>query len=249
MKISRFISVSCLSLFLGGIAYQSSSYAEKSDNQILISQANNQENSATLEAKGKKIIDLFFGEKFDSLSELFSPQLQKEISPDFIKQVWDNTQKRNGSFKNIEDTKIVFTPGSDLAVFTINFEKVTQDWIIIFNDDAEVIGVDIPTSLTIDEISQNFINSLGSGDYAKARIRLHPFLKERIFAEQLQTAWENFTRSKGEFKRITNTSVRNGSKSDDTDVVFLDVEFSQNKEQILIIFDSSKSIIGVDFIQ
>lgn len=43
--------------------------------------------------------------------------------------------------------------------------------------------------------------------------------------------------------------MRKGSNSDDTDIVILEVEFTQAKEQIFIIFDSSKSIIGVDFIQ
>ncbi|MBL1211514.1 DUF3887 domain-containing protein [Geminocystis sp. GBBB08] len=249
MKISRFIVVSCFSIVLGGLSYQTSSYAEKSQNLTLISQTNNQDNSSNLEAKGKKIIDLFFTQKFQSIPSLFSSQLREEISQDMIKQIWNNTNKQNGNFKGIKDFKQINTPNSDLAVFSLNFDKVTQEWIIIFNKKGEVIGVDIPTNQNIDDISRNFIDSLVSGNSAEARFYLHPFLKENITPKQLQARWDNFVKANGEFKGITRTTVRNGSKGDDTDVVIMDLEFNRNKEEIFVIFDSSKSIIGVDFIQ
>jgi hypothetical protein len=61
--------------------------------------------------------------------------------------------------------------------------------------------------------------------------------------------WNSFTEGKGEFKGITKTTVRNASNNDNTDIVIMDLEFTQNKEQLFVIFDDSKSIIGVDFIQ
>ncbi|BAQ59754.1 hypothetical protein GM3708_159 [Geminocystis sp. NIES-3708] len=249
MKISRFVTVGCLSVILGGLSYQTSSYAQTSANYSLIAQNNNQDQSSQLEVKGKEIINLFFAEKFDSVIPLLSPQLRGEISQELIKKNWDETIQRNGKFKNIQESKVMITPGSDLAIFTLNFDKITEDWVIIFNDQQEIIGLDIPTSQNIDTISRNFINSLVSSDSAEARAYLHPFLKEKIFPQQLQSRWNSFTEGKGEFKGITTTTVRSASKSDDTDIVIMDLEFSQNKEQIFVIFDDSKSIIGVDFIQ
>lgn len=249
MKISRFIAISSVSLILSSLSYQTPSYAQKTDNHQIIAQSSNSDKSPELETKGKQIIELFFAQKFESISPSFSPELKEEISQDMLKKLWSNTLEKNGEFKDIKKSKVIMTPGSDLAVLTLNFEKVTEDWVIIFNDQAQIIGVDIPTSQSIDNISRGFINSLVSGNSAEARISLHPFLKEKIFPQQLQTRWNSFTQGKGEFKGITKTTVRNGSKSDNTDIVIMDLEFSQNKEQLFVIFDSSKSIIGVDFIQ
>lgn len=249
MKISRFITVTCLSLVLGGLSYQSSSHAEKSENPILISQEVTQNTSATIEAKGKQILDLFFAEKFESLYKLLTPQLRQEISQEILKKLWTNTNNKNGTFKTIKDSKVIITAGSDLAIFTLEFEKITEDWMIIFNDQEEVIGVDIPTAQDIDDIAKNFINDLEKGNYTNARLHLHPFLKERIFGEQLKDKWNSFKNDRGDLKEIKNTTVRRGTKGDDTDVVFINLEFAQGDEQILVIFNDSKSIIGVDFIQ
>lgn len=249
MKISRFVAVSCLSLILGGLSYQTSSYAQKSATNQLIAVNKSEENSSKLEAKGKEILNLFFAEKFASIIPLLSPQLQEEISEEFIKKNWSETLKQNGKFKSIKESKILFTPGSDLAVYTLNFEKVTEDWIVIFNDQQEIIGLDIPSSEDIDDIARTFINSLNTNNAPNARGYLNPFLKETIFPQQLQSRWDNFVKDNGEFKGITNTTVRSGSKGDNADVVIMNLEFSQNNEQIFVIFDNSKSIIGVDFIQ
>ncbi len=249
MKISRFIAVSCFSLMLGGLSYQTSSYADKSENQTFIAQGNNQDQTAELEAKGKEFIDLFFAQKFESISPLLSSQLREEISQEMMKQTWSDTRQQNGEFKDIKESKVMITPESDLAIFTLNFDKVTQKWIIIFNKEKEMIGLDIPTSQNIDQISRTFINSLVSGNSADARVYLHPFLKETIFPQQLQSRWNSFTQGKGDFKEITKTTVVNTSNNDNTDIVIMDLEFTQKKEQLFVIFDDSKSIIGVDFIQ
>lgn len=249
MKISRFIAVSCLSLVLGGLAYQSSSYAEKSENPLLISQNTNQDKSAILETKGKEFLNLFFEEKFQSVYDMASPQLQEEISIELIKRFWNNTKTKNGALKSITESKVFITPGSDLVVFTVEFDKVTEDWMIIFNDQAEIIGIDIPTADDIDDIAVDFINDLNKGNFATARLHLHPFLKEQIFGEQLEDRWNSFKKNRGELKEIKNTTVRRGTRNDDTDVVFMTLEFAQGEEQILVIFNDSKSIIGVDFIQ
>lgn len=186
MKISRFITVSCLSFVLGGLAYQSSSYAEKSENPTLISQKITQDKSATIETKGKKLLNSFFEEKFESVLKSVSPRLREEISSELLQKFSQNTNKQNGALKSIKKSKVIITPGSDLAVFTLEFEKITEDWIVIFNDAEEIIGIDIPTADNIDDIAKNFINDLANGNFANARLHLHPFLKEQIFGEQLE---------------------------------------------------------------
>lgn len=249
MKISRFITVSCLSFVLGGLAYQSSSHAEKSKNQTLISQEVTQNKSATIETKGKELLNSFFEEKFEFVLKSVSPRLREEISSELLQRFWNNTNKQNGAFKTIKESKVIITPGSDLAVFTLEFEKVTEDWIVIFSDTEEIIGIDIPTADDIDDIAKNFINDLANGNFANARLNLHPFLKEQIFGEQLESRWNSFKTPLGDFKEIKSTTIRKGTRGDDTDVVLMNVQFAQGDEQILVIFNDSKSIIGVDFIQ
>ncbi|NCO75910.1 MAG: DUF3887 domain-containing protein [Cyanobacteria bacterium] len=249
MKISRFIAISTISLILGGLSYQTSSYAEKTQTHQIIAQSNNEEKSPQLEAKAKEVINLFFTEKFDSVSQLFTPDLRSEIPLKYMKSLLTDTLTQNGKFQKLTDSKVIVTPGSDLVVLTLNFEKITEDWIVIFNDQQEVIGVDIPTNKNIETIATEFINSLVSQESAQARGWLNPFLKETILPQQLQSRWNSFIQGKGDFKGITKTTVRNGSKGDNTDVVIMDLEFSQKKEKLFVIFDSSKSIIGVDFIQ
>lgn len=249
MKISKFITVSCLSLALGGLAYQSSSHAEKSENHLFISQNTTQNKSATIETKGKELLNSFFQEKFSSILTSVSPQLREEISLEVLERFWQNTNKQNGAFKTIKESKVIITPGSDLAIFTLEFDKVTEDWIVIFNDAEEIIGIDIPTADDIDDIAINFINDLNDGKFANARLHLHPFMKEQIFGEQLEDRWNRFKNDRGDFQEIKSTTIRKGTRGDDTDVVLMNVEFAQGEEQILIIFNDSKSIIGVDFIQ
>lgn len=43
--------------------------------------------------------------------------------------------------------------------------------------------------------------------------------------------------------------VRLGSSIDSTDIVVMDLQFNRADEQIVIIFDSSRSIIGLDFVE
>jgi len=249
MKIKQFISITCLSCVFTTFSYQSVTNAQQYQPEIIISQGTNTDNSATLEKKGEEILNLFFAQKFTDVINMTSPQLRSELSVELIEELWDSVKEVEGQFKKITDRKVIFTPGSDLAIFTIEFEKVTEDWIIIFNDQEEIIGVDFPSQQDIDKIAQNFVNNLAKGDFSRARIRLHPFLKERIFAEQLQTRWDTFRQGKGDFQGIDNVSVRRGSKGDDTDVVFMDIKFTNDTERVLIIFNDAKSIIGVDFIQ
>lgn len=248
MKISRFITVTCFSLILGGLNYQTSSYAQKTNNDTVITQKTN-DNSLPLESKGKEIINLFFAQQFDAVSQLFTPQLRSEVSVEYMKRILNDTSAQNGKFQKLIDSNVINTLGSDLVVLTLDFEKRTEDWIIIFNDQQEVVGIDIPSQETIDEIAKEFIDSLAKKDFVKARGFLHPFLKEDIFPQQVQSRWENFIKNKGEFQKISNIKVRQGSSFDNTDVVAMNLEFAKESQQLFLIFDNSKNIIGVDFVE
>jgi Protein of unknown function (DUF3887) len=248
MKISRFIAISCFSLIVGGLSYQPSSYGQKINNDTIITQKTN-DSSLAIESKGKEIINFFFAKQFDAVSQSFTPQLRSEVSVEYMKRILDDTTDENGKFQKLTDSKVINTLGSDLVVLTLNFENKTEDWIIIFNDKQEIVGIDIPSQETIDEIAKEFINSLAKKDFVEARGFLHPFLKEDIFPQQVQSRWENFIKNKGEFQKISNIKVRQGSSIDNTSVVSMNLEFTKESQQLFLIFDNSKNIIGVDFVE
>ncbi len=112
-----------------------------------------------------------------------------------------------------------------------------------------MVGVDFPTFENIETIAREFIEDIANGEYAEARAFLHPFLKKTIFSRQIQMGWEKVIAQNGDFKEIKDTRVRLGSSIDNTDIVVMDLEFSRASEQIVVIFDSSRSIIGLDFVE
>lgn len=249
MKISRFISLSCLSLVLAGFSYQTSSYAEKEQSNLIISQSNNANNSAQIQSQAEKIIDAFFAQDFATVNNGLHPDLKVDLSTERLKAIWEATQAENGAFQTRKQSRVIDTPGSDLVIITVQFDRVTEDWIVIFNDQGQIIGADFPTSKNIDTIAREFIYSLSSGDFTQARIHLHPFLKESIFPQQIQEKWQGLLTQKGNFQQISSTNIRRGSTLDDTEIVELDLEFGKSDAEMIVIFDGSKSIIGVSVVE
>ena len=249
MKINRFISLSCLSLVLAGLGSQTSSYAEQSSQPLVISQSAKTDNSAQIQAKAEKLLDDFFNQDFQSVLDSVGEKLKPELSLERVRQTWIVTNSENGSFNGRGESKVINTPGSDLVVITLEFDNVTEKWIVIFNDEQEIIGIDFPTSQSIETIARDLVYSLASGDFSQARSYLHPFLKQDIFPQQVQSAWKELVAEKGNFEKIMSTSVRRGSSIDNSDIVVIDLEFGKSDAEMLVIFDSSKSIIGVDLVE
>jgi hypothetical protein len=249
MKISRFIAVSTLSVAIASFSYQTSSYAQKLQFPFVTAQSQTQSNSATIQAKAEQMVDLFFAKDFQKLPPLATPDLRDDLSETNMQRLWDRVNSNHGNFKARKGTQVIETPGSDLVILTLEFDKVTEDWIVIFNDSQEVVGVDFPSFENVETIAREFVDDITNGDYAQARGFLHPFLKESVFPSQIQTGWEKVISQNGDFKRIKDTNVRLGSTLDNTDIVVMDLEFSRSNKQIVVIFDSSRSIIGLDFVE
>ncbi|MBD2393301.1 DUF3887 domain-containing protein [Cyanobacterium aponinum AL20118] len=249
MKISRFIAVSTLSALLAGFSYQTSGYAQKLHLPSLTAQSNNQDTSAILKEKAETIIELFFAQDFEKITPYATPELRNDLSQERMERLWNRVNTNNGEFKGRKQTQVIETPGSDLVFVTLEFENVTEDWIVIFNDSQEVVGVDFPNIENIETIAQQFVEDIAEGNYSEARGFLHPFLKESIFSTQIETEWNQIIAQNGDFKGIKDMRVRLGSSIDSTDIVVMDLQFNRADEQIVIIFDSSRSIIGLDFVE
>ena len=250
MKIKHLISWSCLSLLTTTFAFQNSIQVqahEHSVNQVIAQDSTAK--SADLEAIAEEMITLFFDEEFDSFADAVSPKLKDSVAPEKMEKAYAEAIEGNGEFIEITETKQIETPTSNLVVVTLEFEQVTEDWVFIFNDDDQIIGLNSPLSASIEEIANQFIDAVIGEDYCTARGYFHRVLKETIFPQDIERSWENLVDKNGKFERIVNTRVRKGSTADGIDFVTVDLGFAKSEEEVLIIFDSSKNIVGVDFVE
>lgn len=248
MKVSKFITITCVSLVLAGFSYQTSSYAEKSPIPFLTAQSSETKDSMSIKEKAEKMVDLFFSEKFEEFTGFVVPTLKPEVSPERLKNILTETTTENGKFVSIVESKVIDTIASDFVILTLKFEKVTEDWTFIFNDDKQVVGLNSPISKSVEIIAMEFMEDVNQGEYGKARALLNPFLKDSIFPENIKQSWERLTTRYGKLNDISIERISRSSY-DNTQAVLLQLQFEKSNEQIFIIFDGSKSIIGVDWVE
>ena len=250
MKINNLVRFSCLSVLTAtALALPHPMHAHNHSSRSIVSQASEQAESMDLEATAQKMISLFFEQKFDSFADSVSPKLQTSVAPEKMEKAYQKTIAENGKFLKIIESKSIETPSSNLVVVTLEFEQVTEDWVFIFNDEQQIVGINSPLSSTIQDIANEFINAVIAGDYSTARAFFHPVLKETIFPQEIESSWQNLVNKNGKFEKVVNTKVRKGSTVDGIDFVTVDLGFAKAEEEVLIIFDGSKNIVGVDFVE
>jgi hypothetical protein len=59
--------------------------------------------------------------------------------------------------------------------------------------------------------------------------------------------WENLLKQTGPYQRQLSSSVKTGSSVDDADLVIVTVEFEKVTDNLIIIFDNQKRVVGIDF--
>lgn len=249
MKFINTLPCLSLILILGGMNFNIPLHAENLTFSNELAQSNDNQKSKELEMKAVKFLNYFFKKDFEEARKIIAPELKNQVTQALLQKEWLNSVSQNGNFERILKTKTINTPGSDLVIVTIKFQNATNDWLVIFNNDKQIIGTDFPNSQPIEEIAIEFVNSLAIEKFDNARAYLHPFLKEDVFPEQVKSKWAKAQQENGDFKRIVDTTVRKGSSLDETDIVFVTIEFAKSTKEILFIFDSSKKITGVDILQ
>ena len=205
--------------------------------------------NSQLKQKAEKVVQLIQNKDFGSIRESLHPDLQPEWPTEQLEQGWDEMLSETGALKQLTDLKIAESIDSDLVLLTLDFESGTKDLLISFNKNGEIIGINLPSRESIEEIAEQFINDLVTEDYAKARVHLHPYLKEEIFPEQIEEQWQSVIAATGPFQKRANTLVREGFNLDNTNLVLMTLEFADVTEEILITFDKYRNIVGVDLTQ
>lgn len=222
---------------------QSLKLAEK----VEIAQSADAAKNQALEEKSAQLLDLLAGEKYAQVREMVSPELAKKLSAEQIEQIWENLLTATGPIKKQLNFQVIETIDADLVIVPTEFEKTSDNFIVIFNKKGEVTGLDFPKVDTVDRIAEIFVNALATNDFTRARGYLHPYLKTEVFPQKIQQEWQGLIRQTGRVKRIVGTEVRPGSTVDKVDVVLVKVEFEKVTEPLLIIFDDNRRITGVDF--
>ena len=212
-----------------------------------LAQSSAQKQLNPLQERSENLVNLLAEEKFDQVLDQLSPELKLLWTADKLKEVWEKLLLTTGPYQ--KDLKSVYaqTLNADLVSVTAKFEKTTGDFLVTFNKNQEVIGIDFPKVETIQVISEEFIEALVTEDFAKARGYLHPFLKIEIFPQQVQEKWERVLAKTGAVKKQLPPEVKTGLSSADADLVLVPIEFENETGYMVLIFDQYKRIIGVDF--
>lgn len=203
----------------------------------------------TMQERAKTLIERLNRGEYSKAREVLAPNFANQITTKQLQTLWEDSTNKLGKVNQQVSSRVVDTVNSDLVVIETIFERGKGDIIITFNENEQIIGVNLPEVETISEISEIFVKSLAANDFPRARGYLHPLLKTEIFPQQVQQQWDSLQRANGKFKRITNTEVRPGATVNDSDVVLMTLEFEKGTREVLMIFDSNRRIIGVNLFQ
>ena len=212
-----------------------------------IAQSSDSAKEKQLQTKAEDLINLLGSQDYPKVRETLSPELQPEWPPQKIEKIWQELLSQTGGFKKVLDSKVIETVNADIVTLSVEFEKTTGDFLVTFNLDRQIVGVDFPKTESIQKIAEKFVKDLAAGDFASARGYLHPFLKTEVFPEKIQRGWQELLSQTGPFTRIVGYEIRTGSATDNVDVVVVTMEFEKITDDLLVIFNDKKQITGVDF--
>jgi hypothetical protein len=211
-----------------------------------MAQASEAANNAVLKKKAATVINLLAEGKYQQARAMVSSQLAEKLSSQQIEQIWQTLIQTTGPLQKQLESQVVNTVNADLVIINTQFDNTTGKFIVTFDKQQNIVGVDFPKIDTIDRIAEIFVNSLAANDYTRARGYLHPFLKTELFPQEIRDQWEALIKSNGPVKRIIKTEIRPGSSVDQVDVVIVTVEFEKTTDDIFIIFDEERQIVGVN---
>lgn len=88
----------------------------------------------------ERFLDLVIAGKYTEARQYLHPGLAAEWTPEVIQMRWQAFQNRTGRFVRRLDSRTV----DQLVLITMEFSKVTDDAIFIFDRNHQIIGIDFP---------------------------------------------------------------------------------------------------------
>lgn len=194
----------------------------------------------------QQVVGLLAAQRYEEVRASLYPELRDAISAAEIQQQWEQLLEIQGPFKRIVNVRPARVFDGAIVLVTASFEQGSEDLMVIFNDQQQIVGFDIlQLNDNIQAIAEEFVDALATGDYALARRNFHASLKNEVFPADLEQEWQAAQAVNGQFQRRLSSQVRPGIS---TDVVQVSVEFANTTGDILVAFKSGK-ISGFDFSQ
>lgn len=216
---------------------------------VKLVQSADQVDEEGLKEKAEQMIQLLIQEDYNQARTLLNRDLAVQLTSDQIGEIWNNLIEVTGPVKEITSYRVIPSINANIVVIEANFEDKTDDFVVTFNKQGEIVGVDFPNVASIDEIAEIMVNSVAVNDFARARGYLHPSLKSEILPNRLQTSWQNIQRENGLFERIETIEVRPGSSVDSVDLVVVEAKFQKGIRKFFFIFDDNRRIVGINLAQ
>ncbi|MFM1841724.1 MAG: hypothetical protein RLZZ490_457 [Cyanobacteriota bacterium] len=199
--------------------------------------------------RSEEVITLANQGDFARALSYLAPEVKAYLTPEMLQRVWETELiEQTGAFESITGSKIIDVINADIVTLTVKFAQRSEDIQFIFNKSQELIGITLPSSLSIDEISEAFVMNLSKGDYGASRGFLNPLFKTEIFADKLETEWQNELASYGPFEEVVDVKVKPGSTFDAPDVAIVTIAFENETRDYFFFFDSNRKIVNIDFV-
>ncbi len=202
-----------------------------------------------LKKKAAQVIQLLNEGKYDQVRNLLNRELAIQLTSDQMGEIWDNLIELTGPVQEIVGHRVIPSINANIVIVKTTFEDKTDEFVVTFNKEGEIVGVDFPNVASVEEIAEIVVNSVAVNDFARARGYLHSSLKTEILPTRLQTAWQNLQRENGLYERIENITVRPGSSVDTVDLVVVEAKFQKGIRQFFFIFDDNRRVVGINLVE
>jgi hypothetical protein len=199
-----------------------------------------------LKQKALDILDLARKSQFEKIRAYATPALAQKLTAEDIKRIWEDLIKTTGPVKKVISSHAVNIVNADLVVINTQFKNEQGKFVFTFDSQGYFLGIDFPAVGSVDRIAKNVVQALAENDFVRARGYLSALLKTEIFPQQVQSKWKELLKSTGAFKKIKEITVVPGSMGNQTDVVLVTVEFAKITEDIFVIFDQNRRVVGID---
>ncbi|NJQ98978.1 MAG: DUF3887 domain-containing protein [Hydrococcus sp. CSU_1_8] len=100
-----------------------------------------------IEEIAQEFVNALVAEDYPQARGYLHPLLKAEAFPEKVQQKWENLLKITGPYKQqvgYEVRKGSDGDGVDVVLVTLEFEKVSEDLFLVFDDQKQIVSVDFP---------------------------------------------------------------------------------------------------------
>ncbi len=207
---------------------------------------------ASRQAQAEALIQAFADEDYARVRQLIAPRLQALWTAEKLAEIWDDLIQQSGPVERTIGSGIATGPISTAAPVCVEFagrgancSNPQNIFVVTFNPDGEIVGVNFPKFLTLTEIAEQFAGSLGAGDFAAARGEFSSDLKAERFPEQLAVEWQDLEARLGEFQAVgrVRENESEGLALTTTSMVEVEMNFARGSTTMFVLFDDNRRIV------